>query len=330
MTATRTHGLGAASAVLALALVASCGAGGSPSVPEGRDKVAFVPGVTGLGFYDALARSARAEADELGMRFVYQGASQFSPSAQIPVVRAVCARHPRILLVAPTDPVALRPAITSCVDAHIAVVIVDTGLADTRGVVSSISSADSQGGRAAADIMGKELHGTGQVGVLSLDPTSTTQVQRVRGFKQGVARYPGLSVAASAYTGGRSETAAEAAAHAVLSAHPELGGIFVTSEFSVASTAQAVSSEGKQGQIMVVGYDANPGEVSLLKSGKISALVVQQPASMGRLGVKYGYDWWHGKKSAIEKHVLLPNVTVTSSQAGSPEAEKFYYSSSAG
>ena len=74
-----------------------------------------------------------------------------------------------------------------------------------------------------------------------------------------------------------------------------------------------------------VGYDASPTEVGLLKSGKISALVIQQPALEGQLGVEYGYDDLTGKKSAVKASVLLPNVVVTTQQASSPSVTKYYY-----
>lgn len=54
------------------------------------------------------------EAESLGMKREYQGAAEFSPADQTPVVEGVCAEHPSVLLVPPTDPVALAPAINTC------------------------------------------------------------------------------------------------------------------------------------------------------------------------------------------------------------------------
>ena len=88
---------------------------GSGSGSTGKGLVAFIPGATGVGFYDAL--EAKAEAAKLGYTFLYQGSPDFTPAAQTPVVNAVCTKHPKILLIAPTDPVALRPAIQTCIDA---------------------------------------------------------------------------------------------------------------------------------------------------------------------------------------------------------------------
>ena len=109
-----------AAALLAMAALAGCGSSspaGTSSSPSsssssgaaGHGLVAFIPGATGVGFYDALEGGAKAEAAKLGYSFLYQGSPDFTPAAQTPVVNAVCAKHPKILLIAPTDPRS-RPA----------------------------------------------------------------------------------------------------------------------------------------------------------------------------------------------------------------------------
>lgn len=285
--------------------------------------VAFIPGATGVAFYNSLASGVQAEAHKLGMSYSTQGAADFSPAAQTPVVAAVCSRHPSLLLIAPTDPVALRPAIQRCMSEGIAVVTVDTSLTDTQGLVSAISSNNIQGGEAAGKIMGQALHGKGQVALMSLSATASTQVQRLQGAKQELkASYPGISVVSTQYTQ-QAPTSSETTARAIFSAHPGVGAFFGAAEPNAEGVAQATASSGKH--VTNVGYDASPTEVGLLKSGKISALVIQQPALEGQLGVQYGYDSLTGHKSAIKASVLLPNVVVTTQQAGSASVSKYYY-----
>ena len=181
--------------------------------------MAFIPGATGVGFYNALEEGAKAEAAKLGDTFLYQGSPDFTPAAQTPVVNAVCAKHPKILLIAPTDPVALRPAIQTCMNAGVKVVTVDTSLTNTAGLVSAITSNNIQGGEAAAGVIAKALKGHGQVAVFSIDGTTTTQVERVQGLKKGLAHYPGISIVSSQFTG-QPETVSETDTKAVMTSHP--------------------------------------------------------------------------------------------------------------
>jgi ribose transport system substrate-binding protein len=322
-----------AAALLAAAALAGCGgsspASSSPSSASGsgstgKGLVAFIPGATGVGFYDALEEGAKAEAAKLGYTFLYQGSPDFTPAAQTPVVNAVCTKHPKILLIAPTDPVALRPAIQTCMNAGVKVVTVDTALTNTAGLVSAITSNNIQGGEAAAGVIAKALKDHGQVAVFSIDGTTTTQVERVQGLKKGLAPYPGISIVSSQFTG-QPETVSETDTKAIMTSHPQVKALFGAAETNAEGAAQALSSLGATGKLTVVGYDADPSAVSLLKTGAISALVIQQPAREGQLGVEYGNDALTGHTSLVKTSVLLPNILVTTAEAGNPSDARYYY-----
>lgn len=320
-----------AAALLTAAALAGCGgsspagsSSGSGSGTTGKGLVAFVPGATGVGFYDALEEGAKAEAAKLGYTFLYQGSPDFTPAAQTPVVNAVCTKHPKILLIAPTDPVALRPAIQTCMNAGVKVVTVDTALTNTAGLVSAITSNNIQGGEAAAGVIAKALKDHGQVAVFSIDGTTTTQVERVQGLKKGLAPYPGISIVSSQFTG-QPETVSETDTKAIMTSHPQVKALFGAAETNAEGAAQALSSLGATGKLTVVGYDADPSAVSLLKTGAISALVIQQPAREGQLGVEYGNDARTGRTALIKTAVLLPNILVTTAEAGNPADAKYYY-----
>ena len=121
----------------------------------------------------------KAKATSLGMSVTYQGSPNFAPAAQTPIVDAICTKHPNVLIVSPTDPVAMAPAIDTCLNAGIPVITVDTGLSNTSKLTSAITTDNDSGGKAAADYVGKALGGKGQVALMSLSPTATTQVERI-------------------------------------------------------------------------------------------------------------------------------------------------------
>src|SRR5246500_3424565 len=65
--------------------------------------VVFVPGVMGNAFYVTMERGIRAEAAKYGFKVDIQGAQQFDPTLQTPIVNAVVASKPAGVLIAPTD-----------------------------------------------------------------------------------------------------------------------------------------------------------------------------------------------------------------------------------
>ena len=155
---------------------ASAAATSSGSASAQHYTIAYVPGATGVAFYDTLVAGMKAKAAALGMSVTYQGSPNFAPASQTPIVDAICTEHPSVLIVSPTDPVAMAPAINTCLNAGIPVITTDTGLTNTSKLTSAITTDNDSGGKDAADFVGKALGGKGDVALLSLSPTATTQV----------------------------------------------------------------------------------------------------------------------------------------------------------
>jgi ribose transport system substrate-binding protein len=93
--------------------------------------------------------------------------------------------------------------------------------------------------------------------------------------------------------------------------------------------AKGVDAAGMKGKVFVAGYDAEPVQVALLKSGVINILVIQNPAEEGSLAVQYAYDFLTGHKSLIKKSVFLPNLVATTANASNPKITQYFYKTSA-
>ena len=83
--------------------------------------IALVPGLTTDAFYITMHRGAQAAADALGQDLLFQGASEWNVTLQVPVLDAVIARKPDAILIAPTDKVQLVEPLKKANDAGIAV-----------------------------------------------------------------------------------------------------------------------------------------------------------------------------------------------------------------
>jgi ribose transport system substrate-binding protein len=81
--------------------------------------LALVPGLTTDAFYITMRRGAEAAAAALGDELVFQGASEWNVTLQVPVLDAVIARQPDAILIAPTDKVQLVAPLKKAADAGI-------------------------------------------------------------------------------------------------------------------------------------------------------------------------------------------------------------------
>ena len=185
-------------------------------------------------------------------------------------------------MVSPTDPTAMAPAINTCLN--------DGHPGYHGGHRTGRPGEDDQpdhhgqhpGGKVAAAYIGKQLHGSGQIAVLSLSPTATTQVDRVQGLENALkASYPGIKVVTLQYTA-QPVTSSQTVVRSILAAHPGIKAIFGAAEPNAEGAAAALAADGMTGKVLVVGFDASPTEVALLKKGQVSALVAQQAGTRAR------------------------------------------------
>lgn len=287
--------------------------------------IAYVPGATGVAFYDTLVSGMKAKAASLGMSVIYQGSPDFAPSAQTPIVDAICTRHPNALIVSPTDPVAMAPAINTCLNAGIPVITVDTGLSNTSQLTSAITTDNNSGGKDAADFVGKALGGKGTVALMSLSPTATTQVERIQSFEKEIkAAYPGITVLPVQYTQ-QATSDSESVARSILAAHPGVKAFFGSAEPNAEGVADALKALGMTGKVLDVGFDASPAEVTLLKSGGINATVAQPAAEEGADAAQFAYDKITGDAGSVTASVQLPDVLLTTSDASQSAFQKYFY-----
>lgn len=298
------------------------GGGESPAGNGEAYDITLIPGVTGDEFYISMECGAREAAEELGVNFDVQGAPQFSPTEQIPVLEAVIASGPDAILIAPTDVDALQAPIEEAVAAGIEVVLVDTTLSDPSVAVSQIGSDNHEGGRMAAEALGELMGGEGAAMVVNVTPGISTTDARGEGFIEGLEEFwPDITFVGQEYSNNEPAQAAEIVS-ATLAAEPELRGIFGANLFSAEGAATGVRQEGRD-DVFIVGFDAGPAQIDQLREGLVQALIVQQPLDIGRQGIEQAVAALNGEPT--EEQIGTGFVTATADNLDDPEIEPFLY-----
>ena len=282
-----------------------------------------------------LGASQEAQA-EGNVTVTYQGnANTYSPATQIPIVNQVLAQQPDGLALAPTDPVALQAAVGQAVAANVPVVNVDSKVNDLSKVVSFITGDNHDGGAKAADALATALKyqsgQTYQVAVGLTSATATTNTDRLAGFKdQLAAKYPGITIVASAYSQANPATA-NTNINNWLTAYPNLAGIFAIDGTNAQGAAAALQAKGLVGKVKLIGYDAYKTNVALLKQGVFTALISQDPAQEGKLAVQTLVKYVRAGNSAngINKAVTIPNIILTKDTSAA-DLDKYTYVENAG
>src|SRR5262245_43456406 len=102
-------------------------------VAAGGDKpvIALLPGVTDP-FYFTMYRGAQKAAEEEKVELVFQVPKAWNTSEQVPILRALIAKKPAVLLIAPVDKQQLIRPLKEAQDAGIKIITVDTYIDDGK------------------------------------------------------------------------------------------------------------------------------------------------------------------------------------------------------
>lgn len=315
--------------VLAALVLAGCGEKPAentalPETPPGgsapagqRLTIAVIPKGTTHVFWQTVKAGAEKAGSEMNADIRWQGPQKESDTAgQVAVVEnAITSRVDGIVL-APLDKAALVGVIGKAREANIPLTIFDSG-ADTEEYVSFVATDNTKGGEMAAERMGKLLGGRGTVAMILVQPNSASTGEREDGFEAAIkAKYPGITVLRSNY--GNSDRAQSLkVTEDILTAHPEITGIFGPNESSIVGALQAVKNRNLSDKIKLVGFDATRQLEEAVAKGEIDSLVLQNPFKMGYEGVKTIVDLKAGRTP--EKQIDTGVVLMTRENMETPE-----------
>ena len=293
--------------------------GGCGRQEEGRLRILVSPKGLVHNFWTSVKAGADSAGVELGVEIIWKGPSlETDIPGQIAILEDYINKRVDAIVVAATDSRALIPTLEEASRRGIKVITIDSGV-ESDIPLSFVASDNIQAANIAADVLVELIGGAGQVACIPFIPGAETSIWRENGFKQGLEKHPEAELVAVQYSQADVATAM-AVTENILTAWPNLDGIFAANESGAIGAAQALIARNLQGRVKLVAFDAAPNEIEALKSGVIQALIVQQPFEMGYLGVKTAVE-------AIGGHAVPPRIdtgikVVTLKNIDEPEIRK--------
>jgi ribose transport system substrate-binding protein len=153
---------------------------------------------------------------------------------------------------------------------------VDSDIPVTTAATDNIAAAAT-----AADKMAELIGGSGEVAIIAHDQTSRTGIDRVKGFTDQVtAKYPNIKIVATQYGGGDQLKSTDLA-KAIIQGNPNLKGFFGANEGSIIGVLNGVKELGKEGKLVVIGYDSGQQQMDAIRSGTEAGAITQDPIGIG-------------------------------------------------
>jgi ribose transport system substrate-binding protein len=304
--------------LLAGVLVAGCGRGKAPAAGAAGKPVGTLGPVIGVTlltrthpFYQELEAGLRAAAEERGYQLLVQ-AGEFDVAKQKDQMADFLVRKVAAIVVCPCDSRSIGTSIKAANDAGVPVFTADIAVLDPSvKVVCHVASDNEAGGRLAARAVVRALEGQGSVAIID-HPEVESVIQRVRGFTDELAATPGVRVVAR-LSGHGVKDGAFRTTEDILQSHRDLGAIFGINDDSALGALAAVEKAGRQGRVVIVGFDAIPEARRAIADGRIHADVVQQPRLIGRQTIEAIGAYLAGE--TVPAQVLIPCSLFTQEDA---------------
>jgi ribose transport system substrate-binding protein len=258
----------------------------STKTSTGPIKILVMPKAVGASFWETVHQGAVCASTKLkDVTVQWDGVTaETDVTGQVNKLTNYITQGVNGIVYAATDAKALEPVTRRATDANIKVVNIDSGTNPQPTNVPLFATDNVASAQKAADLLAQSLNNQGKIAFLPFLAGSATNDQRAQGFLDELKKYPGLDLVATQYSQSDTNTALRVTED-ILSAHPDLKGIFAANEPGVIGAAQAVKKAGLTGKVVIIGWDAAPDEVTAVQQGEISALVVQNPFKMGYDGL---------------------------------------------
>ena len=265
------------------------------AAPE-KMTIAWIPKALNNPVFELGRDGAFKKAEELtaagaNVEVLYVGSVASDAAEQARVVEDVIAKGVDAIGISCNDPTACEDPINKAVDAGIPVMTWDSDSPDSERF-TYLGVDNYQGGKAAAELLVKFMGEKGKVALITGVPGAFNLEERIRGFKDGVAAYPGIEIVTTVYCNDDINLGVQVVEE-TMQAHPDLNGWFFVGLWPLFAERGSMplweDAALNKGMVSIV-FDTLPVELEFLQDGYVQGLVGQKYWGWGYDTVQMIYD----------------------------------------
>lgn len=195
--------------------------------------------------------------------------------------------------------------------------LIDSAISDAgKPYYQAFLSTDNEGGRALREGADRPRRAVGQDRDHVVRAGRGVEVSRVGGFRKYIESHSKLQVVGPYYSQSQMATALNQTTD-VLSANPDLKGIFGANEPTAVGMGRALKQSGKAGKVVAIGFDGNEDLQGFVRDGTVQAIAVRGSWQMGNQGVRTALDVIERKPAPklIDTGVVMVDKQNLDSQA---------------
>ena len=239
---------------------------------------------TSSQFIDAVQQGAAAEFQRLGIDVVATTNANMDAGTQANQVQTAMAKKPSVIVGLPVDPTSAAAAFQPAVDAGTKLVFlsnVPQGYQYGKQYTSIVTDDLYDMGKRAAESLGKELGGKGEVGIVYYNAQYYVTNQRDAAFRTTLQKeFPDIKIVAE--QGFSDPNNATSIASAMLTQHPKLAGIYASWSQPAEGVLSALRTVNNTTTKVVTLDLDDPVVIDMATGGATVAVVADQAFDLGR------------------------------------------------
>ena len=256
-------------------------------------RVAYMPPATEFNYYMAIGAGIEAAAGELGVEtFMLAPQSGSDIEGQMGMIQDVITQDVDAIILSTHDENAAAPLVKRAIDAGVAVIIVNSDIANFPTPINGVVGYSQRGGTFNLGLYAAgRAAGVAEVGVLEGLP-GYHSTERIGGFMDAFASFPQMHVVASLPTEWNVETGNTAMTD-LLQAHPEIQIVVTANDYISIGASRAARALGRE-DVLIYGNDGDTTGLEDNAAGRWTATVNTTPFVMGKVALQVTMDCLEG------------------------------------
>jgi ribose transport system substrate-binding protein len=223
-------------------------------------------------------------AKEYGVSADMEGPTTFDPQAEVKEFRAAVAKKPAGILVSVANAQLMTPEIDAAMAAGVPVITIDSDSPDSKRLYF-IGTNNLQAGRLGGQRVAAQLSEKGNVVFFTM-PGQPNLEERLKGYKDAFAGFPGIKIVDVFDMKGDSGTAMDKAAEYLSRSGPGKIDAFICLEASAGKDVGLAFQRAHAAGRLLVAMDVDQDTLKMVKDGTIDSTLSQKPYTMALLGLQ--------------------------------------------
>ncbi|MCZ7571356.1 MAG: substrate-binding domain-containing protein [Ardenticatenaceae bacterium] len=259
-------------------------------------------------FFVFMESQVRDEAQKLGVEIVTLDGQNQVPKQTADMEAAIAKKYDGVLI-SPITADAMAPAVQEVVDAKIPVVTVDR----------TVTGVDTLAHVGADNVLGGEEQGKALLALfpqgatifeLTGEPGSSPAIDRSKGLHNIIDSHPEIKVACQQTARFRRDQALTVTENC-LGATPNPDAVVAANDEMAFGAVEAIKGHNLGGKVTVIGYDALPEALTMIRDGELYGTVEQFPGEQARTGLRTLVDFIRNQKQPDKHDIFITPKLIT-------------------